>query len=373
MDVNMYKLKTESIGELYRKMNNGELMYDPFYQRKAVWKEEHEIEFIRTIILGYPSPEIFLSEGDLNPDTHVKFLHVIDGQQRLRTIQKYLDNELVVDGNRYKDLDDENRKEISRYEISTVYLNLNPEEDLDKIREIFRRLNLTDYSLDDIELQVSLFSDNEYMLLARQLSGDISFRSDNISLEDDPIKEIITKFRNNPFISEEFKLWSSQQNFEEINKLFLNYHIYTPRAISRQWHVMDIVNIISIYLTKDFHARNLEDEEIELLTPEVIKYKDGIVSTFEKVSKLIIDIDIIKVGSKFKQRGSFFSLFTSLCLNEKNLFKIDKTLLKQNLKTFEDNLPEEYVEISRNSVHEKRNRKLRNRYIDEIIKNSFFS
>ncbi|OFI01416.1 hypothetical protein CLOACE_21410 [Clostridium acetireducens DSM 10703] len=86
---------------------NKELIYDPFYQRNFVWSPIHQKEFIKTIILGYTCPEIFIAEGELDLETHIKYIHVIDGQQRLRTIDSYFGNKLEVDGKKFKDLSED--------------------------------------------------------------------------------------------------------------------------------------------------------------------------------------------------------------------------------------------------------------------------
>src|SRR5690625_502861 len=97
-----YKVSSHEIGQLYRLMKEEELIYDPYYQRNFVWQENHQKEFIRTILLGYPCPEIFIAEGEVDLETHKKYIHVIDGQQRLTTIKRFLSNELEVDGKFYK-------------------------------------------------------------------------------------------------------------------------------------------------------------------------------------------------------------------------------------------------------------------------------
>ena len=151
MEINSkYKIETSEIGDLYRSMDQKELVYAPYYQRNFVWKEGHQQEFIRTILLGYPCPEIFMAEGERDLETHKKYMHVIDGQQRLTTIKRFLDNELQVDNRYYRDLSIEEQSNVSNYELGTVILRLNPEQDIKEIEEIFRRLNRNNYSLNEL-------------------------------------------------------------------------------------------------------------------------------------------------------------------------------------------------------------------------------
>lgn len=50
MDLNeKFEIKSESLGELFVKMRNKTLVYDPCYQRNFVWDTEQQKEFIRTM------------------------------------------------------------------------------------------------------------------------------------------------------------------------------------------------------------------------------------------------------------------------------------------------------------------------------------
>ena len=70
---------------LYRRISRNEIEIPPF-QRSYVWNIRHASRFIESLLLGLPVPEIFLSR-DFDSDKYV----VIDGQQRLRSIQFFYD------------------------------------------------------------------------------------------------------------------------------------------------------------------------------------------------------------------------------------------------------------------------------------------
>ena len=268
MEINSkYKIETSEIGDLSRAMDQKELVYAPYYQRNFVWKEGHQQEFIRTILLGYPCPEIFMAEGERDLETHKKYMHVIDGQQRLTTIKRFLDNELQVDNRYYRDLSIEEQSNVSNYELGTVILRLNPEQDIKEIEEIFRRLNRNNYSLNETEKQISRLSDNEYMLLARLFSGDLILNygdsdADVEDTEDTEIDENIIRFKENPFITPEFKEWALNKDFSNINNFFLSNEIYSDIQIKDNTTTKDIVDLMCIILTKEFHSRILNEDEI---------------------------------------------------------------------------------------------------------------
>ena len=70
---------------LCRRVRRGEIVVPPF-QRSYVWSLRQASRFIESLLLGLPVPEIFLSR-DFDADKYV----VIDGQQRLKSIQFFYD------------------------------------------------------------------------------------------------------------------------------------------------------------------------------------------------------------------------------------------------------------------------------------------
>ena len=70
---------------LCRRLERGEIVVPPF-QRSFVWSLRHASRFIESLLFGLPVPGIFLSR-DFDSDQYV----VIDGQQRLKSIQFFRD------------------------------------------------------------------------------------------------------------------------------------------------------------------------------------------------------------------------------------------------------------------------------------------
>jgi hypothetical protein len=78
-----------SVELLAAKMQNGEYVV-PAYQREFTWEHERKSRFIESIVMGLPIPFIFFWEM---PDGR---LEIVDGSQRLRTIQEFLSNDLQL-------------------------------------------------------------------------------------------------------------------------------------------------------------------------------------------------------------------------------------------------------------------------------------
>ncbi len=77
---------------LEAKYKKGKIDLQPEYQREYVWSQRPELpsRLIESLLLDIPIPPIYFAEM---PD---KRLEVIDGQQRLTTLMKFVNNEFVL-------------------------------------------------------------------------------------------------------------------------------------------------------------------------------------------------------------------------------------------------------------------------------------
>jgi hypothetical protein len=78
--------------------NTNEL-YIPDYHRKMIWSETIQSKFIESILLGLPIPYIIVA--DLRPkqednDNDLHRLAIVDGVQRILTLDKFLNNKLKL-------------------------------------------------------------------------------------------------------------------------------------------------------------------------------------------------------------------------------------------------------------------------------------
>jgi len=49
----------------------------------------HKIAFIKTVLEGYPFPEVYIASGEVDLETARGNLMLVDGQQRLTTLYDY--------------------------------------------------------------------------------------------------------------------------------------------------------------------------------------------------------------------------------------------------------------------------------------------
>ena len=124
--------------------NKSTEIFIPFYQRKFVWNEEKQSKFIESIILGLPIPPMYFAEIDDG------VLEVIDGSQRIRTIENFLDNKLKLkklktlpqlNGLKFNDFSSSRKRKINNVSIKAIVIT-DLEKDTMSIRhEVFERLN----------------------------------------------------------------------------------------------------------------------------------------------------------------------------------------------------------------------------------------
>jgi hypothetical protein len=77
---------------LVKRIKRGDI-FVPAFQRKFVWKGPEKSRFVESLILGLPVPTIFLAK-----DSTSGKLNIVDGQQRLITLQLFLDGKFKLSG-----------------------------------------------------------------------------------------------------------------------------------------------------------------------------------------------------------------------------------------------------------------------------------
>ncbi|GAA4256078.1 DUF262 domain-containing protein [Azospirillum formosense] len=148
----------KKIRELIVMVRDGKLLPRPEFQRRLVWTRENKNEFIDTVLKGYPFPEIYICDGEIDNETGDGTQLLVDGLQRVSTLIQYFhgSSELrLTTVPIYKDLAPEERDAFLQYEVAVRDLGSLKRAE---IVEIFRRLNATKYSLTDIEINNALYS-----------------------------------------------------------------------------------------------------------------------------------------------------------------------------------------------------------------------
>ncbi len=162
-----------TIADIYEKIDNNRLILSPDFQRKFVWTQDHQEQFLDTILHGYPFPEIYVCQGETDTKKLRTTQKVIDGQQRLTTIKNYIENDFKKELKlipKFDLLDEEQRESFLSYQV--VVRDIGKVKD-DLVREIFRRINLTKFKLEDIEIHNAIY-DGQFIQVAKQLANEVS-------------------------------------------------------------------------------------------------------------------------------------------------------------------------------------------------------
>jgi len=118
-----------------------------------VWSNKHKVAFLQTVLLEYPFPEIYVAAGEVNAETGEGCEMLVDGQQRISTLLQYFvgseELKLGDDIPPYARLSQERKLRFLEYDVVVRDLgNLS----IEKIKEVFQRINSTDYALNAMEI-----------------------------------------------------------------------------------------------------------------------------------------------------------------------------------------------------------------------------
>ena len=124
------------------KMKNGDFEV-PNYQREDTWEDKRKSRFIESVLMGLPIPFLFFWES---PETGK--LEIVDGSQRLRTIEQFilgdlalgdLDQLSLLTGFRFNDLPNSRQRKLKNRSIRGIVLSEHTDEQ--SRFDLFERIN----------------------------------------------------------------------------------------------------------------------------------------------------------------------------------------------------------------------------------------
>jgi rubredoxin len=147
-----------SVATLKELRDDGDLDPQPPYQRYEVWTPLKKSKLIESVLMGLPLPRFYFAE---NKD---ETQEVVDGQQRLAALFRFMDNEYAVkglktltalNGKKWADLDKKIRNRIKNFSLSMVLIQ---KESDPKLRyDLFERLNTGATGLNEQELRNAVY------------------------------------------------------------------------------------------------------------------------------------------------------------------------------------------------------------------------
>lgn len=145
--------------DLIEDVEEKRIVMRPFFQRRLVWTATNKEFFIDTVLKNYPFPEIFVATGGMDLQQRKRKIWLVDGQQRVTTLLEYVQGTskdwLYRKIPRYSDLTEKEQSDFMHYQVAVRDLGEKSDEE---IREIFRRINSTDFALNSMEKLNAMFS-----------------------------------------------------------------------------------------------------------------------------------------------------------------------------------------------------------------------
>ena len=112
----------------------------------------------KTVLEGYPFPEIYIAAGEVDPATGEGKEMLVDGQQRLTTLKQYFeaspDLRLSKEVIPYSQLPEGKQVDFLEYQVVVRDLG---KIDIAEIIKVFERINSTSYALNAMEIHNARF------------------------------------------------------------------------------------------------------------------------------------------------------------------------------------------------------------------------
>lgn len=180
-------------------------IYVPDYQRELVWPEKNQSRFIESLLIGLPVPFLFVADiNDAEDPEHAGRLEIVDGVQRIRTLARFLTDELVLrklerlsslNGFRFSDLHPSRQRRFRRATLRLIELTETVTEDVR--REMFDRINSGSVTLEAVEVRRGMepgpFLDLTTLLAADPVLHRLAPISDALRMRFE-YEELVTRF-----------------------------------------------------------------------------------------------------------------------------------------------------------------------------------
>jgi len=275
------KPNTLAISWSYGEYETGTLGLKPKYQRNPIWSIGQKCFLIDSILSGCPIPQVYINILTKKKEKGRQTIYeVVDGQQRLRAICEFLDEDWrliettarsypvsdlykVHIGKTYSELPDNLQEKVWNYPLSVQELR---GWDATEIRALFRRLNYVVEKLNKQELRHSQYF-GLFMEAVEKLAKDAFWDETGIFSRRDAQRMTDIEFISELFI---VVVDGVQDQQKTLDKFYADYDVVFPRRLR--------------YLRKFGH---------------VLESLRTIMDLFE--------------NTRFKKKADFYGLFAAVC------------------------------------------------------------
>jgi hypothetical protein len=337
-------------------LRKGNIFLDPDFQRRDAWAIQRKSQYIESLIIGIPTPQIILAERKEKRGSYI----VIDGKQRLLSLRQFAaaENDKVFSAFRLKglqvrsdlngrsyddiagDLLEGSASDFDNATIRTVVIRSWPSEDF--LYEVFLRINSGSVQLSPQELRQALHPGpftsalNEFVLTSGKLREILGLKQPDFRMRDN---EIALRYLA-------FKLFLDQYNGNLKDILD-----FTTAVLNNRWsteedeirgHLRDLDEVINVTQkvfgkdafkrwNGDFYERRINRAVFDVIAyyfsiPEVsseaIKKKDDVVKAFKQLCAVDYDFNAAISGTT-KSIGSVNDRFHRWGLALHHVIKVE--------------------------------------------------
>lgn len=292
---------------IYNRLSKGKY-YIPSFQRDYVWKVPQASKLIESLVMGLPIPSIFMAKDEGKEENY----YIIDGQQRLKSIEKFYNGEfslqsvskklygLDFNGKFYKELDEKLRDRIDEYAIQLIIIKQDkPDDNNDSIYKIFERINTEGTKLLPQEIRASSYHGRFNELLS----------------------ELADKEKWINFI----QMKNSRKSHEELILRFLALYFDLENYKSPMKH------FLNIYMSKNRHFKYNSRQDLE----EIFE------KTIEICSQFLSKEDICLMGSNRVNTQLLDSILVGIAKNIDNHNLKDSGYIKTKINNLKIKIDEE--------------------------------
>jgi hypothetical protein len=273
-----YQIREYTIELLIKKYQEGREegkndIFIPDYQRKFVWDEKKQSFFIESLLLGMPIPYMFSADSAENDGRS----EIVDGSQRLRTMEAFLDNKLVLvdlkklhllNGFRFSDFPDSRQRRFKRKTIRLI--ELTEKADYKVRKDIFSRINTTATLLSEMELRRGVY-EGDFSDFLRNCSENVKFH-------------LLCPVSSKRTVREEYQ------------ELVLRFFAYGEQLDKFVHSVKDFLNDYAAEKSQQFDAVTMEEDFENMLDFVNIHFPYGFKKTENHNSTPRVRFEAISVG-----------------------------------------------------------------------------
>lgn len=255
----MSKLKETKVYNINDFINwslTGELEISPKYQRNSVWDEKAKSYLIDTIIRGLPVPQIFIRQI-IDIKTRKTNREIIDGQQRMRTILSFVNDEFMISkshnsdygGLFFSELEHNVQEEFLTYELPVEIIK---SKDDSIIYDMFARVNTNNMTLNKQELRNAKYW-GEFKVFIYSLSAELRGKFIEFKMFTD---KQLSRMADIEFLSSlviGIIEGVITENPTKIDKIYEKYDECFEERKEVEYKVNRIFSIIEIIIENNFH------------------------------------------------------------------------------------------------------------------------